>query len=320
MSLFDEIRTASSGVAETARSVRIDADRLSSLANLLNPNDLNEPSLDPNSHFLGHGEATAAFIVVLNAINFGSGWFPVLKKRPAMSGYFTIASALAEVFQKSGPFSAEVLASLDTGDCTRFFGQDPANIPIQDLMHHFKTALNDLGRYVLETHEGRFGTLIQSARGKAESLVASLARMPYYRDVSRYRGLIVPFYKRAQLTAADLAVAFAGREWGRFTDLADTTIFADNLVPHVLRIDGVLVYNDDLARRVDSGALIPAGSSEEVEIRACALHAVELMVQQLRGTGKDISPAMVDYFLWNKGQHPLYKAAKPRHRTRTVYY
>ena len=52
----------------------------------------------------------------------------------------------------------------------------------------------------------------------------------------------VPFYKRAQLTAADLSLAFDGKGLGSFEDLDQLTIFADNLVPHVLRVDKVLLY------------------------------------------------------------------------------
>ncbi len=40
--------------------------------------------------------------------------------------------------------------------------------------------------------------------------------------------------------AADLAAAFRGQGPGRFRDLDRLTLFADNLVPHVLRREGVL--------------------------------------------------------------------------------
>jgi hypothetical protein len=97
------------------------------------------------------------------------------------------------------------------------------------------------------------------------------------------------------------------------------TIFADNLVPHVLRVDGILQYTDKLAARIDAGHLIPAGSPEEVEIRASALHAAELLVAALRSRGQPVSAMGLDYVLWNRGQQPYYKA-RPRHRTRTIFY
>ena len=144
--------------------------------------------------------------------------------------------------------------------------------------------------------------------------------MPYFDDVEHYDGLEVPFYKRAQLTPADIAVAFEGKGPGRFEDLHRLTIFADNLVPHVLRVDGILLYEEGLAARIDAEERIPPGSAEEVEIRACAVHVVEQLVGELRESGREDATAMgLDYLLWNRGQQPYYKA-RPRHRTRSVFY
>jgi hypothetical protein len=125
--------------------------------------------------------------------------------------------------------------------------------------------------------------------------------MPFFDDSG--------FYKRAQITANDFALAGIAE----FDDLDRLTIFADNLVPHVLRIDGVLRYDDQLAARIDRQELLPPGG-EEREIRACAVHACELIAARL-----EVEPRVLDVWLWNRGQAPHYKA-HPRHRTRTVFY
>ena len=117
------------------------------------------------------------------------------------------------------------------------------------------------------------------------------------------------FYKRAQILPADLALAGVAP----FTDLDRLTIFADNLVPHVLRCDGVLLYDDALAAHIDAGRLLPAGRQER-EIRACAVHACALSPARSASREHEL-----DNWLWSRGQAPEYKAA-PRHRTRTVYY
>ena len=91
------------------------------------------------------------------------------------------------------------------------------------------------------------------------------------------------------------------------------TIFADNVVPHVLRVDGVLVYHAELAARIDRGELLEPGG-EEREIRACAVHACELIAERM-----SVPPRVLDTWLWNRGQESRYKAI-PRHRCRTVYY
>ena len=82
------------------------------------------------------------------------------------------------------------------------------------------------------------------------------------------------FYKRAQITGSDLELAGVAS----FGDIDRLTIFADNLVPHVLRCDGVLVYDERLAAHIDAGRRLRPGPQER-EIRACAVHACALLAR-----------------------------------------
>ena len=317
--VLDRIREACAEVSRRARSVRIDAERLRVLAGELGRVPPSPSHLDPAHQDLGSAESTLAYVIVLDAINFGSGWFPYLAKRPGLSGYFTIATALRERFEQKGPWSAADLRGIDAAECAATFGQDLRVPEAAELMGLFARALAELGDFLVTRHAGRFAGPVEQAEGSAARLVEVLARMPCYRDVARYEELEVPFYKRAQLTAADLAAAFRGAGPGRFRDLDRLTLFADNLVPHTLRREGVLVYAEPLARRIDAEEPIPAGSREEVEIRASAVQAVELCVAEIaRGGGRAPAQAL-DYALWNRGQRPDVKA-HPRHRTRSVYY
>ena len=76
---------------QAPRSVRIDLDALEAL----DPGD--PPQLDPQRHYLeGPAADVADYLLVLDAINFGSGWFPTLSKRAGCSGYFTVAWSLAD--------------------------------------------------------------------------------------------------------------------------------------------------------------------------------------------------------------------------------
>jgi hypothetical protein len=320
MELLDDVRAGCRAVAERAAWVRINHARLAEYAAELPVEQAAQPQHDPATHYLGHGDDTVAFFLTLDAVNFGSGYFPHLRKRPGHSGYFTVAASLNDAFRARGPLSAEELARLTPAACATIFGQEGADGPVEELMGLFARALNDLGWLLQERFAGSFMRLVEAAGGSAERLVESLIEMPFFRDVEPYGELRVPFYKRAQLAAADLAIAFGGEGPGRFHDLARLTLFADNLVPHVLRVDGILSYEAGLAARIDAGQLIPAGSPEEVELRACALHAAELLVEQFRAAGRPEVTAMgLDYALWNRGQAPHYKA-RPRHRTRSVLY
>ena len=320
MSIFDEIRDGCRHVAENAARVRIDAARLADYARDFPVAEIGAATLDPATHYLGHGKDTLAFVLALDAINFGSGYFPHIRKRPGHSGYFTVAAGLNDWFQAEGAPSAARLAKLSQGDCARIFNQDLGNPPAAELMGLFAKALNDLGALLLARFDGECAKLVESANHKAENLVAALRIMPFFDDLEIWHGRKVPFMKRAQLTAADLGLAFDHEGWGRFDDPDRLTIFADNLVPHVLRVDGILGYDPDLAAHIDCGESIEVGSIEEIEIRATALHAVELLKQHLHAAGhRDITSMALDYLLWNRGQAARYKAI-PRHRARGVFY
>lgn len=317
--ILDNVRRSCRKVAEQAAFVWIDVAAIPGYAASLPPDRLTLPEMDPTIHYLGHGRDTVAYFLTLDAVNFGSGYFPDILKDQRRSGYRTIASALTEYFAEHGPLPAAELCRLDAEDCAGIFRHDPANPAARELMGLFARALNDLGAFLRSRFDGDFSRVVAEAGRSAERLAEILAGMPLFNDVALYRGMRVPFHKRAQLAAVDLFIAFAGEGAGEFNDLNRLTICADNLVPHVLRLDGILRYRDDLAARIERGEPLPQGSPEEVEIRACAVHAAELIVEELRRRRVRVNAMMLDNFLWHRGQEPFYRA-RPRHRTRTVFY
>jgi hypothetical protein len=299
VALTDDIRGACARVAARARRVRIVETAIEPYAATLPADSPPAPDLGPGAS----DEERAAFLITLDAVNFGSGWFPTLRKPPGLSGFRTVEAGL----RAHGPWSAHELAAIDRDEVARAFGQDPEH----ELMGHFETALRELGERVRDEHGGSFLALARSGDGSAEALATALASWPTWFDVSPYDGADVPFFKRAQIAAADLALAGLAPAH----DLHRLTLFADNLVPHVLRVDGVLELDDALVARIEAGEPIEHDSPEEVEIRACALHAVELLVAAHAGT----TATAVDNVLWHRGGGPRYKA-RPRHRARTTAY
>ena len=256
-------------------------------------------------------ESRAAFFICLDAINFGSGWWPTIRKRPRHSGYFTIAAGLTERFQGAGPWPASVLRGLGPGDIAVALGQDPEH----PLMSDYAASLRDVGEHVLADYGGRFAAVLEAAGGSAVALADLLAGWEAFADASTYDERRVPFYKRAQIAAADLDRAGVAN----LREVDRLTAFADNLVPHVLRVDEVLVYDLELAAAIDAGELLAPGSPAETEIRAGGIHAVELLCAELAATGRPTTPQALDYVLWFRGGAPAYKAV-PRHRARSVFY
>jgi hypothetical protein len=317
--VFDSVRSACERVSNEAAWVRIDSDRLASFARDVPSRLYDSAEADPGRVRSGDDEATASFVIALDAINFGSGYFPYIRKRPGMSGYFTIATSLRDHVDAVGALTTASLRAMDVETCAKVFGQPLDGSLAEELMHLFAAALEHLADLVDERHGSSFVDLVASADRSAARLLTELDRIEEFHDVARYHGFDVPLYKRAQITAFDLAEAFGRDGVGRFDDLDRLTMFADNLVPHVLRVDGVLSFEPELVDRIARGDDIPSGSEPEVEIRAVALHAVELLVEQLRTAGREITAGDLDSWLWRRGGEPRYKSV-PRHRTRCVYY
>ena len=317
--VLDEIRAAAAGVARRATHVLLVEESVASYAASLAAEGLPDLVYDAEHHAEGSAADVAAFQLVLDTINFGSGYFPHLRKRPGMSGYYTVSTSLKERWEERGPLSGPELRMVRSAECAAIFGQEENPGPAQELMALFAQALNDLGDWLGRRYDDDFLGPIAEARCSAARLVELVAEMPFYRDVATYRGMRVPIYKRAQIVSTDLAIAFDGTGPGEFHDLDRLTIFADNLVPHVLRVDGVLNYNGGLLARIERGELIPPGSEEEVELRAVTIHAVERLVEALDRSGVPTTARHLDYVLWNRGSNDIYKSI-PRHRTRTVFY
>jgi hypothetical protein len=310
------IRTACAQVTAQATYVHIDHEKLGNYARTLSQLD-DQVTEDPGRQRIGDDESATAFVIALDAINFGSGYFPYLRKREGLSGYHTVAGALRDRVTRHGPITADWLRGVDATTCNEIFDQPDTQLA-QELMGLFATALRDLGEFVAGFDDS-FVALVRACDHSAARLVEQLDRMPFFRDVASYRGLSVPLYKRAQITAFDLAQAFSGSDLGRFDDLHRLTMFADNLVPHVLRVDGVLHFSGDLVARIERVDNIEAGSEPEVEIRAVGLHAVELLQHAVSSSGASMTSGEIDSVLWNRGAGARYKTI-PRHRSRTVFY
>jgi hypothetical protein len=288
--LCEEVRRHCAAVAASARWVRIDRTAAVEAGGVA--------GLDHELHFLeAPPEELARYVLVLDAINFGSGWFPTLQGEEGESATNAITRRLTDhARRRGGTWTAAELRALDARAVAGVLEQDPAH----DLMGLYARALNQLGTWL-----GDRGALevVAEAGGSAERFARALATgMPFFDD----RG----FYKRAQITANDLTLAGVAA----FADVDRLTVFADNLLPHVLRTDGVLIYAPELATVVDAGIELPAGGAMEREIRACALHACELLARNL-----DVAPRTLDNWLWNRGLGPPYSQGRP-HLTRTVYY
>src|SRR5215217_2130004 len=156
MALCDEVRTSCARIAADARWVRIDAGALAAVQ------PASPPPLDARVHYLeGTPADVATYMLCVDAVNFGSGWFPTLNKRRGCSGYTTIAWAIADRFRAGGAWSSAELRAMRADELADTLGQRRDH----ELMALYAQALRELGRF-LGAHDA--AALVAEAGGSAE--------------------------------------------------------------------------------------------------------------------------------------------------------
>jgi len=274
-------------------------------------------------HFYDSNAATAEWLFLLNTVNHcfwpdvGSPPWTVEYNNEALSGYWALAASFKRAMEEGLYIHrATTLAELDSHTLAHIF-RGRGKIP---LLEERVKNLRQAGRVLLDRFQGSFIHLLEEADGSATKLVDLLAKeFSSFNDTANYDAKKVYFYKRAQLLAHDLWCTFSGRSWGNFIDLENLTAFADYKLPQVLRHLAILQYQPELADLIQNLVHLPAGSLEEVEIRAATVWAVELLRQKLTHQGFRVNSPQLDNWLWYLGQEDAYRAL-PYHRTRTIFY
>src|SRR5262245_50141190 len=104
--LLASVRASCAAVAARATRVRIVPAALPAYAARMARLSVQPPTIDPWYHYLAEPEGTLAYFLTLDTINFGSGYFPHMRKRAGLSGYFNVALSLKEAFERDGVWHA----------------------------------------------------------------------------------------------------------------------------------------------------------------------------------------------------------------------
>ncbi|MDP2205276.1 MAG: queuosine salvage family protein [Alphaproteobacteria bacterium] len=319
----DDIRAAAAHVAANARHVRLNQESIVPFTrSLLHTRRARMTALDMQTLCGGTtAEEKTAYALALDAINFGSGYFELARQSGVALEYADLARALRHAFDAKGFSDPARWAEITPQDCHALFVIPAGAHPqLDDLMTLFARHLQEAGAKIVSDYGGRALNLLEAADRSAERLAAMVGAWDGFRDVAEYHGSAVPVFKRAQIFAADVWLALGGAGAADFQDMHRLTIFADNMVPHVLRHGGVLSYDPALAARIDAGQEIPAGSAEEIELRALAIHACEIIRDAAQAAGdRALTAVNLDHILWNRG-YEVDLIDLPRHRTCTVWY
>lgn len=259
-------------------------------------------------HYFDGGPLSIQYLLVLDALNFC--FWP-----DEELNYDHLALGLKRALEHDkSAFDADRLQKY-TGTELRKMLKWPRPLPLEDERVRL---LHEVGRELEKNFEGKASNLVASCGKSAVKLVALVTHhFPGFRDHTIYRGHQVFLYKRAQIFVADLWGAFKGQGFGEFSDIGSITVSADYILPAVLRHLGVLKYSPSLAS-IESTSEIGSGTEEEIELRACSIHAVEKMRDLIRlKSGKQVLSVELDLWLWSYG---IQLPSLVHHRTLSIYY
>ena len=277
-------------------------------------------------HFNDGGPRAANWMLLVDALNFcfwgepGEPRWTVEWRGALWDGYYALAAALTRAMDEGDPLAdATFLAELTAGQLASVLRPAPGYPPIPLFDERLANA-REVGRVLVERYDGQMVHAIEAAGYDAATLALLLARdLPSFTDVAMWNDQPVPFLKRAQICVADLHTAFGGAGYGAIHGIKRLTAFADYKLPQMLRREGIVVYEPELAELIADFTLIPAGADAEVEIRAATVWAVELLRRALAERSIQQTASAIDYRIWLESQGAPPDNV-PYHRTRTIYY
>ncbi len=234
----------------------------------------------------------------------------------AVGGWYGLAACFNSSARGGLPvWDAEWMANLTVERARQLFAGVSGSIPLIELrVNNIVEAAN----FLLRKHDGQGMNLLKSAGFSAPRIAATIVReLPSFRDGAWYAGKWVWFLKRAQIFPSDLGQLSARYPDFQVADRDQSTAFADYRLPQVLRHLGALEYSSSLAAAVDNGVILPAGSTPEIEIRACTIEVCEKLKSYL----PERTSADIDLGLWLMGQDlRADPTLLPHHRTPGQYY
>lgn len=331
---FLQLRNTAFKIVSMARHVTVDDNLTDELAKLVvrfaNSGEL---QLEEQSWYLGSYQGALAFVLVVDYLNFGSGYFRHLRKDSSGSGYLTFARGLVKYFQSNWPFRPSDLTALEPNDFVTILGQHDPDVQLSYLTSLLAKSANELGSHLDRHYQNDFEFFFASLGPHLETSIEQLCQLNGFKDFYLYDEMAFYPLKKAQITLSDLGLIDQYfREKNALThpsqlalgNLDLLTCFADNSVPHVLRTHGALRYSAALENRINSGEPLAYGSVAEVEIRAATISVVEKISASTSKLGeKQMPPRSVDAALWSLKhsiQHTdLYQMTKS-HKTKSKYY
>ncbi|XP_030753727.1 LOW QUALITY PROTEIN: queuosine salvage protein-like [Sitophilus oryzae] len=267
------------------------------------------------------------WLFVVDTLNFcfwnyddAEGW-----KVEGYTGYFALCATINRALkEKVDILNPKFYSTISEEQLKKIFRSD-TKVEIPLLAERLK-CLHEVGAVLQENFESSFDNVVKKAQNSAKSLLnLIISNFKCFQDEALFESKQVSFYKRAQILVGDVWACFKGEGTGYFKDIDEITMFADYRIPQTLLWYGVFEYNNELLKKLESNAVLKNGDREELEIRACSIHAVELLKDYAnkRLETKKINSILIDHFLWDfrrKHVTEIDEKGLPFHKVLCIYY
>lgn len=234
-----------------------------------------------------------------------------------LDGWWALIAVFERALENNLPIlDGSYLAKLSLQEVKQIFVGNP-EIP---LVKERWRILKHIGKTLTKKYHGRFHNFYRKMKRDAFALLELMVKeFAGFDDVVAYKKRKIFFYKKAQVVLTDINEMFKGKDYGAIKNVDKLPGHADYKIPAILRKYGILVYNRQLANKIDGRTKIRAGSNAEVEIRANMLWATHLICQRLTLRFPEINPSVLNGVLWGQSQKK-HRGDKPYHLTKTIYY
>jgi hypothetical protein len=308
--------------------VNIDEKAIDKLGEKFSKEELKIPTWDLPVMLEGKTKEVIDFFLLGDSINFAY-IDPATKVKYATNyagidwrGAMGMWASLKKAHENKIPIlEGEYLVGITIKEMQKIF---TGNIPMPMLEE--RTAIfQEMGQILLKKYGSHFYNLVEASNnrlfnngtGMVERLIQDF---PSFDDSTVYGNQVIRFDKRAQLGPATLYGRFENKGLFQVNDIEELTIFADYEIPKVLRHFGALIYENSLAKKVDTQEPILKNSKEELEIRASTIHASMKLIDKVneyrKKQNEKVNALHLDYKLWSESRN----IKAPPHITTTIAY
>jgi len=342
---LQKIRQSCSALISSGIHVKVDAAATAKFASTLSVEEIRKSSENRRGFPLKFGSIRQEvnFLCTLNLLNFGSGYRVALHKACDRGSQETICFGVIGM-HLSGEITARSIASLSLMEVANLFG-----VPVEEdyevqpgihsvrptklkpFVEKIRSVLHETGRILLNLRCEDFVDFIGAPPASGHFSAAFLVdrfveTFPALADVYKFpiNGVeeTIYMYKKAQLLVADLYHKLRTKD-PRYAleDVHRFTVFADNVLPAVLRHFGALVATEELSSIIENNTA--PSTRAAAELRAGAVVACDLIVKAVNASrGADVPPVQcqdLDYFLWEFGKKPEIRQLA-RHSSESIFY